>query len=185
MFNNFAQIYTMDYLFDLFMVLLPAGMVVLVVQVIMHQYFSDRKRRDELRLKKASKEMIIPIQMQAYERLILFLERISPERLVMRVRKNNMGLQEFQLAMLKSIRSEFEHNLSQQLYVSADVWKLVVVAEEETSKLINLAATRLPENATAMDLATTLIEVANSNENLPTGVAMSALKTEFQNKFKV
>ena len=174
----------LDYLFDLFKILIPSVAVVVVVQVMLKNHFDDQKRRDELMISKANKQDMRPLQMQAYERLILLLERLQPDNLMMRMQKPGMTSRALHTQMLKAIRQEYEHNMTQQLYVSLSAWNLVLMAKDEITKLINLAASRLPENATSVDLGKEMMNIVSQLEKVPTDVAIKWLKLEFQKKFR-
>ena len=95
--------------------------------------------------------------MQAYERLVLLLERIEPSGLLVRTNMPGMSALQFQSALIQAVRSEFDHNLSQQLYVSPKAWELVRNAREETIKRINTAAMKLKPEATSADLASAIL----------------------------
>ncbi len=86
--------------------------------------------------------------------------------------------------MLKNIRQEYEHNMTQQLYVSPSAWKLVLMARDEVTKLINISSTNLTAEATAIDLANEMVGVITKLDSIPTDVAIRGLKIEFQSKFK-
>lgn len=172
-----------DYLFDLFMILIPASMVVIVVRVMLKNHFDDVKSRANLEHSKEQKRDLRPLQMQAYERLILFLERIQPDSLMMRNQKQGMSARALHTAMLRSIRHEYEHNLTQQLYVSEQAWKLVLMAKDEVTKVVNLSAAQLAEGSSSLDLGNQLLNVVSKVEKMPTDVAIFALKKEFQTKF--
>lgn len=174
----------LDYLFDLFKILIPSVSVVVVVQIMLKNHFDDQKRRDELAVSKANRQDLRPLQMQAYERLILFLERIQPDSLMMRMQRPGMSSRALHSAMLKNIRQEYEHNMTQQLYVSISAWKLILMARNEATKLVNLSATNLPENASAIDFGNELVQMLSKLESIPTEVAIRGLKMEFQSKFK-
>lgn len=174
----------MDYLFELFKILIPSVAVVVVVQVMLKNHFDDQKRRDELAVSKANRQDLRPLQMQAYERLILFLERLQPDSLMMRMQKPNMSARLLQTAMLKNIRQEYEHNMTQQLYVSPSAWKLVLMARDEVTKLINLSSTNLKAESSAIDLANEMVSLISRLESMPTDLAIKGLKIEFQSKYK-
>jgi len=70
-------------------------------------------------------------ELQAYERLILLMERITPDNLIMRIDSTGMNTNEFHLELLSNIRAEFDHNISQQLYVSDLVWQDVYNAKKK------------------------------------------------------
>ena len=173
----------LDYLFDLMKILIPATAIVIVVKVMLSSHFDDLKRRDNLAMSREMKQDLRPLQMQAYERLILFLERLQPDNLMMRTQKPGMSSRVLHTAMLRAVRQEYEHNMTQQLYVSESAWKLVLLAKDEVTKLINLSASQVGEKGTAMDLGNQLISLVMKLDKIPTDVAIHGLKIEFQSKF--
>jgi len=153
------------------------GVVVFFTAYFSIKYFleNDQKKRI-LELKFNSKSLITPIRLQAYERMAMFLERIEPNQLIQRVNNQELTSEQFKTIMLTSIRAEFEHNLSQQIYISSGVWDLIVQAKEETIQLINLCAGKLDDKAMSIDLATSILEkVANQS---PGAIAKRALKED-------
>ena len=153
------------------------GVVVFFTAYFSIKYFleNDQKKRI-LELKFNSKSLITPVRLQAYERMAMFLERIEPNQLIQRVNNQELTSEQFKTIMLTSIRAEFEHNLSQQIYISSGVWDLIVQAKEETIQLINLCAGKLDDKAMSIDLATSILEkVANQS---PGANAKRALKED-------
>lgn len=125
----------------------------------------------------------LPVRVQAYERLVLLIERIEPAGLVLRTNEPGMSAVQLQNALVQTIRSEFEHNLSQQLYVSKKVWEMVRNAREESIKRINAAAMKLPADASSADLASLLLLSDIETENTTLHAAMDALKSEARLNF--
>ncbi|MFP4018477.1 MAG: hypothetical protein ACLFUH_04445 [Bacteroidales bacterium] len=143
---------------------------------------NDQKKRNyELVLK--NKSLITPIRLQAYERLTLFLERISPDALVMRLNKENRTVNQLQNEMLKTIRSEFDHNLSQQIYVSPKAWLMVKHARENTVKLINTTVQEMKPGEPAIKLSRVLLQKVMEEGQSPTKYAIQYLKEEVKNFF--
>lgn len=143
---------------------------------------NDQKKRNyELVLK--NKSLITPIRLQAYERLTLFLERISPDALVMRLNKENRTINQLQNEMLKTIRSEFDHNLSQQIYVSPQTWLMVKHARENTVKLINTTAQEFKPGEPAIKLSRALLQKVMEEGQSPTKNAIQYIKKEVKNFF--
>jgi hypothetical protein len=128
-------------------------------------------------------KIILPLRLQAYERIILFLERISPNNLILRLNKPEMSSVQLQSALVKVIREEFEYNLSQQLYISLKAWELVKNAKEETIKLINVASGKIPETASSGELAKIIFDLSLETEILPVNVAIDEIKIEIQKIF--
>ena len=137
----------------------------------------------EVELKKQRQEFFLPNRVDAYERAILLMERLHPNSLVMRL--NNPGLPAtiMHAEFLKTIREEFDHNITQQLFISPIAWKLLRDSKEELVKLINLAASQVQDNATAIELSAKIFELVAQLEKLPSEVATEFLKKEFQELF--
>ena len=106
----------------------------------------------------------------------MFLERIEPAQLLFRVNNPELTAYQMQTILLSTIRSEFEHNMSQQVYISADVWESIRNAKERVVNVINLAGGKLPDEATSTDLAACVLEAVA--EQSPTAAAMAHLKKE-------
>jgi len=99
--------------------------------------------------------------------------------LVVRVNKNGMNAYQLQLELIKTIKSEYEHNLSQQIYISYGSWELVKTAKEELIKLINISATKVHHEAPSNELAMMILNIAGSLEKkLPNDVALEYIKKE-------
>ena len=100
------------------------------------------------------------------------------------MRSNKVGTAaQFQGDLLKTIRAEFEHNLSQQIYMSAKAWDAVIKSKEETIKLINVASSRVNADASAMELAQAIIAVASQLSEMPTKSAIDLIKKEIGKEF--
>ncbi|MGV6861965.1 MAG: DUF7935 family protein [Putridiphycobacter sp.] len=126
------------------------------------------------------KKTFFPLQIDATQRLVLFLERIAPNNMVMRMFNPGLPAKVFQQQLLESIRSEFDHNLAQQIFVSSEVWKTVVNSKEEVIKIINMAATELESNALAGDLSQNIFKITAQLQHQPTDVAIELLKLELR-----
>ncbi len=142
---------------------------------------SDRKHL--VKIKNANAGLITPIRLQAYERIILLLERITPDSLVMRLRRSGVGVGEMQGLLLQSIRDEYDHNMSQQLYVSDEAWEMVKKAKEEVIQLINNTGATMKTDDAGIDLCRRILENAAGIENYPTLAAIKALKAEIRKLF--
>ncbi len=147
--------------------------------------FLDREFRDRMiEARQKNKETLTPVRLQAYERLTLFLERISPNHLLMRTAQGNKSANDLRQELLRNIREEFEHNLTQQIYVSNNAWEMVKKAKEEMVKVINTEAEQLPSDASAIDLSKQIFKRCSQMERLPTQVASTQLKSEARKLFE-
>lgn len=161
----------------------PALVVFLTVFYMLHAYFTDQEKKRKLKAVLNNSELITPIRLQAYERIILFLERISPDSLIMRVSEPGMSSKQLQTELLAAIRAEFEHNLSQQLYISAEAWENVKTARANTIKMINTAAENLAGNAPYLQLSAAILDLSVQEEKTPTALAIEFIKKEVQKLF--
>lgn len=153
------------------------SLIVALTAFFLTKYFveNDQKKR-LLELKFHSKELVTPIRLQAYERMAMFLERIDPNQLLFRVSNPDLTAYQMQTILLATIRSEYEHNLSQQVYISPDAWEGIKNAKEKVVNVINLAAGHLEEGSMATDLAGGVL-AAVADES-PTAAAMEKLKKD-------
>lgn len=170
----------MDIFFQIMLVLIPAGGVFAISYFFMKQFFDDREQQMNHDLRAKTIKDMVPTKMQAYERLILLMERIAPDQLVMRTQKSGMTARQHHQIMLQTIREEYEHNLSQQLYVSDSAWRLVKQAKEEAIRIVNIAGSKMSDEGTALDMSKMVLSVIAQLDNLPTAVAISGLKKEFK-----
>lgn len=173
----------MDHLFEILKLILPALIVFLTSFYMIKKFLEndDKKRMAEMR--QEGHKFVTPIRFQAYERMIIFLERISPESLLMRIHKPGMSSRQFQSELLHTIRTEYEHNLSQQIYVSNAGWELVKRSKEEVMKIINIASSKVNDNASGLDLSKVIFKILSELGKIPTQVAIDFLKKEIRSSF--
>lgn len=177
----------MDILKDLVEVLkyiLPALIVFLTAYFLLTRYITKDNTIKALELKMKRDKEVMMLRLQAYERLALFLERINPASVISRIRTPDMMATELQYAIVKNIREEYEHNLSQQIYVSPDCWNLIVAAKDQIIQTVNLIGNQQPADASAGQLINSLFSgIANANIPLPTEHALEFLKAECKQLF--
>lgn len=159
---------------------LPALIVFLTAFFILNKLINNEHKKQKIEAVLNNQKIITPIRIQAYERMILFLERISPQSLVLRSQKPNMTNADLQGALLKNIRSEFEHNMAHQLYISDRSWELVKTAKESLTKTINQNAIRVKPDGPAIQLSQLILEKMISSDNDPIQKAVNHLKSEIR-----
>ena len=172
----------MDQFFEIIKFILPAGIVFMTTYYLVNKFLSQESQKKMMDLKLANQTLLTPIRLQAYERVVLFLERINPSSMVMRANKN-VRASMLQGELLKTVRSEYEHNLSQQIYMSNKSWEALVKAKEETIKIINVAATQVNPDASGMELAQAIVNVTSQLTHLPTKNAIDIIKKEIGKEF--
>lgn len=174
----------MDIVLEILKIVLPAGLVFGATYFLVKNFLENDQRKREYDLRKDNQSVVTPLRLQAYERIIIFLERINPNTLVVRVNKQGFSSQQLHMELIKAIKSEYEHNLAQQIYVSHASWELVKNAKEEILKLINISATKVAHDAPGNDLAMMILNItANLGKKLPSEIAVDAIKREVNQIF--
>ena len=164
--------------------ILLVAVMILGFWFILHTFYKNEERKRQWDLKRESQKAVSPIRLRAYERLALLLERTKPEHMLMELRKNEpealntWTVGQVQQYLLQTIRMEFDHNQSQQVYVSDEVWDLIVNARDQLATFVIAMSAQLPKDATAQLYATTLVTAFNSNGLTPSDKALEELKRE-------
>ena len=170
----------MKEIFEIIKITLPSIIVFGVVYYLLNQFLKKEKEIRAQELKLIAKKDYFPVQMQAYERAILYLERIDPNNLIFRIHKRGMSGKLLHAELLRVIREEYAHNMSQQVYISNSGWSALKKSREETVQVINMAKSKINENSSAIELSTGIFEILSKMDKIPTDKAAEILKNEFQ-----
>lgn len=174
----------MDAFFEILKIILPATAVFFAAFLIVKRFLENEQKKRDHDVRKANQATITPLKLQAYERIIIFLERINPNTLVVRVNKIGMTAAQLHLELVKTVKTEYEHNLSQQIYMSYGAWELVKTTKEEIIKLINISSTKIAADAPGNELAMMVLNITSGlNKKLPNDVAIEYIKKEVNNNF--
>jgi hypothetical protein len=157
---------------------IPAALVLMAAFLLIKKFLDNDYKLRILDLKRTIQKETIPLRLQAYERLTLYLERISPNNLLVRSHRSGMSAREFHTELLTVIRTEYEHNLSQQIYMSNQSWEMVKRAREETVRMIGTAFALVGENGSGIELSKTIFEMAAKINRSPVDEALNTLKNE-------
>lgn len=173
----------MQSIIELLKILIPAAAVLYGMYLTIQTFLQKQFEIKELDIKQKNIEIIMPIRLQAFERMTLFLERISPNNLLLRIGSVEIQSIDYQRILLKEIRDEFNHNIAQQLYISHDTWEKIRLAMNDTIALINTAASEVSPDAPAINLSKKIFEIILTNSQQPTAEALRILKEEAQKLF--
>ena len=152
--------------------------------LIQYSGFRNEEKKRQWELKRDSQKTISPIRLRAYERLALLLERTKPEHMVVEMQKaypeamSTWNVAQVQQYMLQTIRAEFDHNQSQQVYVSDEVWDMIINARDQMGAFIISIAAQIPADASAQTYVTALLTAYSTNGTTPTDKALEELKNE-------
>lgn len=173
----------MDTIIEFAKLLIPAGAVLYGMYLVVKSFVQKELNQAALEIRSKNHEIALPIRLQAYERVCLFLERTTPNNLILRLRENAATAKEFHQVLVNEIREEYNHNLSQQIYISDQGWDLIKNAKEETIAIINQSAQGLPEQATNIDLAKQIFDRLMKKQTDPTTHALLQIKQEVRTLF--
>ncbi|MFC3809111.1 DUF7935 family protein [Lacihabitans lacunae] len=146
-------------------------------------FFWFNKNQSNEKPDNSQKDVTLPLRLQAYERMTLFLERLKLENLVMRQPIDALSIMEFQGAILSDIRSELNHNIAQQIYISHDTWELITHATNITMAEINTAFGASKDLGSAREVAKFVLQNQGGESAKAISLALEQLKKEAQKLF--
>ncbi|PKR80891.1 hypothetical protein CW751_06895 [Brumimicrobium salinarum] len=173
----------MDYITYIIVALIPALSIAFVVYTFIKKNNEKELSQVGAQLKQERQKFFLAPRADAYQRIVLLLERINPQSLIMRLHDPKKKALALQTELLAQIRQEFDHNVAQQIFVSHSAWNIVAKSKEETIKIINTAAQQLNAEATSTELSSKIFEIISELDELPTEIAIKVVKDEFQKLF--
>ncbi len=163
---------------EILKITLPALIVFVTAYFLFRDMLENDKRRREFEFRVLHAKEMTPLKLQAYERLTLFLERIAPESMLMRHSPHDLTVSEYHQVLLTTIRQEFEHNLSQQIYVSPILWETIRGAKERLISLVNRSAEELDQKSSGYELSKKIFNNYLEEDPAPVALALTDLKKE-------
>jgi len=177
----------MEHFLDLMKLVLPAAIVLvamyMTVKAFVNKDFELAQKNFEQRIvdfKIENSKIVLPLKLQAYERICLFLERISLNNLLLRVNDPAFTAGQLQQKINMDVRDELNHNLSQQIYLSDDAWTMVKRTQEEVITIVNKAAEKVDRNERGIELAKKIFEEVLERQNNPCEVTLKFIKDELR-----
>ena len=141
---------------------IPALITGVIAFLFFREHTDNENNRRNFILKESIQKESLPIRLQAYERLTLFLERISPQNLLKRVSPISQEVEDYKSLLIQTVEQEYEHNLSQQIYVSDPCWRIVSAAKNSTIQTI--VSFKNKDVSTANDIRPLLLDILLNNE---------------------
>ena len=170
---------TMQTFLELLKYTIPAIVVLIATSIIVNKFLINDTKKKQLAIFQEGLQTTLRLRLQAYERLALFIERIHPREIIVRLYQTGMTVQELRTALVISISKEYEHNLSQQIYVSAQVWRTIHSVREQELAMINQMASTLKPEASAKELHKMIIDfIMTTDTDLPAEIALEIINNE-------
>jgi hypothetical protein len=157
---------------------IPGFIVFVTAYYLLKVHFDDNYRLQALRMKSDAQKITLPVRLQAYERLMLLCERMNLTNVLLRVRTPDMNVGELRMAMMVAINQEFDHNTSQQLYVSETLWQIMQVAKSDALNSMLKASEELDPQADSELLIQNLFRLQEAKGIDPLQKAQQAIRTE-------
>lgn len=168
----------MEFFLDILKLTLPGLMVGATAYLLLKALLDERQRIDLSLLRNDAQKVTLPLRLSAYERLMLLCDRADVVNTMLRVRMPGMKVRELRGVLLMAINQEFEHNVSQQLYVSDTLWQIIRMAKNNTLALVTLTGPELDPNADSELLANALLKTVEEQTITPLQTAIMAVRTE-------
>ena len=171
------------YLLDILKYTLAGVGTVSVAMYLIKPYIDRSERIQLLELKKASSNQTLPLRLQAYERVVLFIERVNPANMLIRLNATSYSAAELHSLVVAEIRNEYQHKVTQQIYVSAKAWSVVRRVKDDTMSIVTNAVKGLPEDASGLDLSRTVLKHLGTLEENPYDIATTLIRQDLENLF--
>jgi hypothetical protein len=165
-------------LLEIVKITVPALIVFATVYILIQQFLQKQYQILVLEQRQKQQHIALPLRLQAYERLSMLVERISIPNLLFRLRSEKSKAAALRVAMLLAIQQEFEHNVTQQVYVSDKLWNILRAARQDTENTINGIAEKVDPKAPAEELAGILLNYLATQEITALDKAQIAIRTE-------
>jgi len=136
-----------------------------------------------IELNKESRAQILPLRLQAHERLIIFVDRINPTNLLVRLHQQGIAMTTLQAGILNEIRAEYQHNITQQLYIDSVTWGVVRKLKDDTIAMINNAVSGLPADANGIELSKAILQHMASIDENPYDLTIEMIKKDIYKLF--
>ncbi|MGZ3813266.1 MAG: DUF7935 family protein [Mucilaginibacter sp.] len=175
------QIY--EYLLGILKFTLAGVGTVYVAFYLLKPYLDRSEHVALMELKKSISHQTLPLRMQAYERIILFVERVNPANMLIRLSGTASSAAELHSMVVSEIREEYQHNMSQQIYVSTRAWTIVKRVKDDTLSVVTNAVKALPAGASALDLSKTILAHLSHLEDNPYDIATRIIREDVEQLF--
>ena len=171
------------YLLDILKYTVSGLGVVWIAFFLIKPYLDKSERIQLLEFKKSVANNTLPLRLQAYERIILFMERINPENLLIRLNATGYSAAELHNLIITEVRSEYQHNTTQQVYVTSRAWGIAKRVKDDTLNLVSGAIKTLPETASGLDLSRVVLVTLSQMENNPYEIGAELIRKDLEELF--
>ena len=173
----------LPFLFDILKYAIAGIGTVWVAFYLVKPYLDRDEKIQLLEFKKAVSNQTLPLKLQAYERLVLFIERVNPANMLIRLNGPAYNAHELYSLIVEDIRNEYQHNITQQVYVSARAWSVIKRVKEDTLGIVNNAIKNVPDTASGLELSKAILNSLSQLEDNPYEIGTSLLRSDLEDLF--
>jgi hypothetical protein len=171
------------YLLDIVKYTVSGLGVVWIAFYLIKPYFDRSEQIQLLEFKKSVSNQTLPLRLQAYERLVLFIERANPANMLIRLNAGEYSAAELNSIIISEIRNEYQHNVTQQIYVSSRAWAVIKRVREDTLNTVTKAFKSLPPDASGLDLGKTILVQLSQVEDNPYEIGIELIRKDLEDLF--
>jgi hypothetical protein len=169
-----------NYLLEILKFVLAGVGVVYVAFYLLRPYLDKSESLQLMELKKTISNQTLPLRLQAYERIVLFVERANPANMLVRLNETGMSAAELHSIAVTEIRNEYQHNITQQIYVTSRAWTVVKRVKDDTLSVVTNAVKALPETASGLELSKTILAHLSHLEDNPYDIALKIIREDME-----
>ncbi|WP_207424679.1 hypothetical protein [Desertivirga brevis] len=171
------------FLLDILKFIIAGSAIFFIAYNVLKSEFEINRQMKILDLRKSAQGTTLPLRLQAHERIVLFIERINPSSLLVRTHTPGLTVVQMQQMLTTEIQNEFQHNVTQQVYLSVQAWVMVRRLKDDTINLINQSAKTLDPEAPSLELSKLVLTHMASIEDNPYDAALALIKADIQEIF--
>jgi len=157
--------------------------IVWIAFYLIKPYLERDEKIQMLEFRKTLSNQTLPLRLQAYERLVLFIERVNPANMLIRLNATAYGAPELYSLVVEEIRSEYQHNITQQIYVSGRAWAAVKHIKDDTLGIVGNAFKSLPDTASGLDLSKAILGYLTQLEDNPYEIGANMMRKDLEELF--
>lgn len=159
------------------------SVVALVVHYLFRSGQGEQTKPPTTASQSDTKSALDNLRLQAHERMVIYVDRINPANLLPRLFQNGLEVRALQLLATSEIKNEFQHNISQQLYVDANTWEVIRKLKDDTIAMVNTAAAQLPDTAAGLELSKMVLQQMSKIEDNPYELSIGLIKKQIHQLF--
>jgi hypothetical protein len=172
-----------SFLYEVVKLIIAGISVVCVAFYLLKPYLDNKEKFQLLELKKAAGAQTLPLRLQAYERIVLLIDRINPSNLLIRLNAPAHSAAELHSLIVAEVRNEFQHNVTQQIYISPRAWQIVKRIKDDTINLVNSAAQMQTEETSGLELGKSILNHLSQLETDPYDAALKLIRADLEELF--